>query len=1276
MALAIEGVRATLKKAFAEIEPRIVADLTARFQAQAESFLRMVRLGLEENEVKPDRLNYRSKNFRKGARDEWQEAVEWLAYSKPVTMPKRYASGREEVSPLAMLSEARFRPGSKHYKASEDPWAVARKHADILVVKPDKALRKAEAEVRSARESFLVRVMAPIRDILGDREDLAKAESEIRWTGERLFLGWVRVEMKDAASFKTDLRMTYVDPYWKPSIHNWVRAHFKFPATIVEATSAGGNPITGQLSRDTVGIAWGTIDPKTRMSHWEKVAAGYSDEKGRLVKLRDRYELEKDYWDRWYDYWDSYNPEQGRHYRKVPVDKWGLGLGEAKDKGEARKKSQIAANRRDAVKRRHKGLTKTAWNALAAGEITEVPPPRPKFEWVYRAEAGDPKAKRSIVRRLPNKDEFHEVKLPTIRHVEVIPENFGWALLKVGKEWQLARNDKILHWRNAKGDIQPFSAKGNKGKELMLQFVAALFEYVEGKGAQRREEQNPEGLSSVVDTNQPFVWAASVTEARERIAAGEADFGTADVQRDIKPEKRDIKPENMPSASVLKKARAKTGSKFKLTDRLLSDLEVYVLDPIHEGDHEKAAFRALVEAGLHGNVLTIPSAAFELARESFVQLSNEVDKDSTMSGREKGYRQKSYEKILKDLTGSEKVSARKAKPEKGPRKDPRKVEAEKKVAEYLKTTLAGTPDEWIELASDEVGGVESDLEMAVKRTKGEERKLLKSALDKVKQHESVQPSEAKKIIPIAERLEESLEGSDDVNGLVDWARAESLGTTMRGIVEVAERRERERKAPAPDLPPLPPGLADVAAKALGMLGGGGVAENPTPTPERRLLVLTEDGQIVFESDDPDEIRSESRGKDWQWLAPETGRDAVSNPPLTPERALALAQLAPITESEVCALTLKEAFAKVEPFFEAYTSQDIFGVRPKTLSGLLQPTKGLLRPNEKMHKVDASKPPALTLGLSLMPEASVFKGKTEAGLDMSLLPPITGKSRNATLCAGSSSYCRTSCLVFTGQNLTALRNNYAKLAATKALLCEPAAFVRLLLGALARYAGSTASAVGGSDASVMRLVRLNVFSDVPWEVLCPWLFTKTAFDCADGPQDISRISFYDYTKVPGRVALPRYDLTYSYSGTPWSLRMCDEEMRERGRRVAMVFIAAGYERKAAIAKRARQAGVDAKEVEALFLQANPLPSIVRDPGLSAGSPIPVVDGDRSDIRPFDPPRVIVGLRWKTPYYGGAKPPSGFVVSGEVVGETERGPVFRLADAPLTRPEVGVGNFLEV
>lgn len=151
--------------------------------------------------------------------------------------------------------------------------------------------------------------------------------------------------------------------------------------------------------------------------------------------------------------------------------------------------------------------------------------------------------------------------------------------------------------------------------------------------------------------------------------------------------------------------------------------------------------------------------------------------------------------------------------------------------------------------------------------------------------------------------------------------------------------------------------------------------------------------------------------------------------------------------------------------------------------------------------------------------------------------------------------------------------------------DPEAFLALLREDIARLVRKAER----EDKTPM--IRLNGTSDILWERKAPSLFDEFA-----------GVQFYDYTKIPTRANLPsNYHLTFSYSEANERYREFYRPARDNGMNIAVVF------REPTFPER--------------FLG------------------MPVVDGDESDIRPFDPDGVVVGLKAK----GSAKhDTSGFVV----------------------------------
>lgn len=214
----------------------------------------------------------------------------------------------------------------------------------------------------------------------------------------------------------------------------------------------------------------------------------------------------------------------------------------------------------------------------------------------------------------------------------------------------------------------------------------------------------------------------------------------------------------------------------------------------------------------------------------------------------------------------------------------------------------------------------------------------------------------------------------------------------------------------------------------------------------------------------------------------------------------------------------------------------------------------------------------------------------------------------TLCVGASVECMRSCLIFTGQNAADIHNDRIKLARTSWFMQEPDAFGVVLMDAVRKHRDRSLR-----DGSVP-MVRLNLLSDIPWELVFPELF-----------EAFPDVQFYDYTKVPGRIVPDNYDLTFSFSGR--NLDYCDSEIDEFGRKVACVFLPDRW-------RVMSWEGDVLDEAET----RNKAQLILRKSGdkgyVTAEFPqvfmgLETVDGDKSDARPLDPSPRVVALAYKQP-----------------------------------------------
>lgn len=204
-----------------------------------------------------------------------------------------------------------------------------------------------------------------------------------------------------------------------------------------------------------------------------------------------------------------------------------------------------------------------------------------------------------------------------------------------------------------------------------------------------------------------------------------------------------------------------------------------------------------------------------------------------------------------------------------------------------------------------------------------------------------------------------------------------------------------------------------------------------------------------------------------------------------------------------------------------------------------------------------------------------------------LPMAAHTLSGYNVCPFASKGCASACIVTSGYAFFPMVMR-ARIARSRAWFQNRDEFKAALISELAR-------AVKTAKRRKQNLaVRLNVFSDIPWERVFPSLFSRFA-----------PVQFYDYTKDPARALRhargdfpANYHLTFSRSET--NERDCLLVL-EAGGNVAIVF--------------------DRKE----------LPDVWHG--------FPVINGDETDLRFLDPDGVVVGLYAKG---RGRNDDSGFVV----------------------------------
>ena len=114
-------------------------------------------------------------------------------------------------------------------------------------------------------------------------------------------------------------------------------------------------------------------------------------------------------------------------------------------------------------------------------------------------------------------------------------------------------------------------------------------------------------------------------------------------------------------------------------------------------------------------------------------------------------------------------------------------------------------------------------------------------------------------------------------------------------------------------------------------------------------------------------------------------------------------------------------------------------------------------------------------------------------------------------------------------------------------------------------------------SMIPMVRMNGTSDKRWELFMPEIFLE-----------YPEVQFYDYTKIPNRKLgnIQNYDLSFSYSGVKAYQPMVAKALK-KNMRLAVVFRSKDNQPKTFLGRK-------------------------------------VINGDMTDIRPYDPQGVIVAL----------------------------------------------------
>jgi hypothetical protein len=222
-------------------------------------------------------------------------------------------------------------------------------------------------------------------------------------------------------------------------------------------------------------------------------------------------------------------------------------------------------------------------------------------------------------------------------------------------------------------------------------------------------------------------------------------------------------------------------------------------------------------------------------------------------------------------------------------------------------------------------------------------------------------------------------------------------------------------------------------------------------------------------------------------------------------------------------------------------------------------------------------------------------KIDAGLGIGVLTRVLymmpARSSGTNACPFASKGCEAACLAEQTGHMSMRGPRRARRRRHASFMLDRERFMADLVGEVAAHA-KAAKRAGKRCA-----VRLNGTTDILWERIPVTLDGDVMF--TNIMEAFPDVQFYDYTKVPAKGrrlgSLPaNYHLTYSLSE------------REGAEDHAREYIAAGY------------------SVAVVFAaKKGALPTV----STVLGSPLPVIDGDKTDCRFLDTPGSIVGLSMK-------------------------------------------------
>jgi len=267
--LAIEEVKSRMSEAFNENGGPILEVIESIFRDEAKGYIKFLKGVIRDHETSDSYERFKNKlgwDLRKFHNTKISDSLRYAknkAFDEKVTYLDRYQ------------------------------WDDYRGAVDLFEIDEEKVVSDALIHYENTRDMFIYKNVYKLARVLGDRTDLDKLDVEIKYSRQAIE-GHVSIELRDGTSFDIKIQVIYA---WRTEPRRTFYTQYR--ATFHNIRVAGKD-ISGNSLLD-VGIAMGSIDPKTKLAAIDRVESGFKLAKAELKETRKTFSDEHEWWKRWLD---------------------------------------------------------------------------------------------------------------------------------------------------------------------------------------------------------------------------------------------------------------------------------------------------------------------------------------------------------------------------------------------------------------------------------------------------------------------------------------------------------------------------------------------------------------------------------------------------------------------------------------------------------------------------------------------------------------------------------------------------------------------------------------------------------------------------------------------------------------------------------------------------------------------------------------------------------------------------------------------------------------